>query len=125
MLSRVKYSLITLFTVLLVSCSDSGNVGKDGYRFEDKEYEKTTVNIEFVIIENEKQFNEIKNQYAPNVQGLQAFGRLFPSENKCIIYIKDPSWEYVPEFIGHEVAHCIWGRWHQKRNASEEKKNLR
>ena len=116
---------LVFVAVMMISCSDSSNMGKDGYKFEEKEYEKTKLTIEFVILKDSKEFKQAQEQYAPNVQGLQAFGRLIPSEDRCIVYIKDPDWDYVPEFIGHEIAHCVWGRWHEGRNSAEEKKNLR
>lgn len=30
----------------------------------------------------------------------------------CEIHIVDPSVSYAPEAIGHELVHCIYGRWH-------------
>jgi hypothetical protein len=111
------YRVFALFFVslFLFGCDPAPKEkGSDGYRFGEKEYEKTTVTIEFVILKNEKEFNDAAKKYVPNRsrEGLQAFGRLFPSKNHCILYIKDPNWKYKPEFIGHEVSHCIWGRWH-------------
>lgn len=31
----------------------------------------------------------------------------------CKIYIIDPSKQYIPEYIGHELVHCIDGRFHK------------
>lgn len=109
-----------LFALIISGCQDAGR-GSDGYVFEEKEYTKLNPEIEFVLIPNQKEFDKLQQQYAPNADGLQAFARLFPSVNKCIIYIKDPEWTYAPEFIGHEVTHCLFGRWHEKRNAKDAK----
>ena len=103
----------------MVGCSDSSKNGKDGYKFEEKEYEKVDLQISFIIIQDQQQFNELASIWAPGVEGLQAFSRLQPKINRCIVYIKDPTWQYTPEFIGHEIAHCIWGRWHENRNSEE------
>ena len=106
-------------SLLLISCDPGPSKGKDGYNFESKEYEKTSLQVEIVIIPDQNEFNRLAQEWAPGVEGLQAFGRLQPAVDKCIIYIKEPTWQYHPEFIGHEMAHCIWGRWHQKINAEQ------
>jgi len=105
--------VVFLAILFISSCDKTTKIAKDGYRFDEKEYEITDNTIEFVIARDEQEFNSLRNQYVGNNSDVQAFGRLRPFENKCILYIKDPSWSYQPEFIGHEVAHCIWGRWHK------------
>lgn len=35
----------------------------------------------------------------------------------CVVHIVDPTVGYYPEFIGHEVMHCIFGDWHHKFTA--------
>ena len=116
----MKKSILAILTVLLLaSCDPAPKKGADDYAFESKEYEKSTLTIEFVVLKNQKEFDQAAAINAPGVEGLQAFGVIQPSTNFCTLYIKDPEWEYVPEFIGHEVAHCIWGRWHAKRDARE------
>lgn len=121
----MKKLLVIFSILLLVSCEPAPKKGADDYSFESKEYEKTDLNIEFVILRNQREFDEASTKYANGVQGLEAFGVLVPSENRCILYIKDPEWQYVPEFIGHEVAHCIWGRWHSKRDSREAAQGFR
>ena len=119
--SRIKQIICSvIFTTLLIAgCSDSSKVGKDGYKFENKEYEKLDLEISFVLLQDQAEFNEQAKIWAPGVEGLQAFSRLQPKVNRCIIYIKDPDWKYEPEWIGHEVSHCVWGRWHEKINAKQ------
>ena len=34
------------------------------------------------------------------------------------MFIKDPEWQWEPELLGHEVAHCIWGRYHRGKKFS-------
>jgi len=31
----------------------------------------------------------------------------------CEVHIVDPSRSYQPQWTGHEVTHCIWGRFHK------------
>lgn len=111
MINRLTFAL--LLSLLLVSCEKSPQApASDGYKFGEKEYEKTKLEVELVIIEDQATFDRTAKQYVSRLDEIQAFSRLFPSENKCIIYIKDPEWTYQPEYIGHELAHCVWGRWH-------------
>jgi hypothetical protein len=122
----MKKSILAILTVLmLASCDPAPKKGADDYAFESKEYEKTSLNIEFVILKNQSEFNQAARMYAPGVEGLEAFGIIQPDTNNCKIFIKDPEWQYVPEFIGHEIAHCIWGRWHSKRDSKEASQGLR
>ena len=51
-------------------------------------------------------------QFGPNWKTVSAFTKWNIKDAKCKIYIKDPAWKWEPELIGHEVAHCIWGRYH-------------
>jgi hypothetical protein len=104
-----------------MNAAHAGSKGADDYRFGSKEYEMTDLSVKIVIAKNEVQFNRFAkaNGLDPNRQtGLkatrvEAFSILHPREQQCTIYIKDPEWEYEPEFIGHELAHCVWGRWHE------------
>ena len=120
--SRIRQVIaFSLFTALLFipGCSDYSPSGKDGYKFEEKEYEKLDIQVSVVVLQDQAQFNKEAKKWAPGVEGLQAFGRLQPKLNRCIIYVKDPDWQYHPEWMGHELAHCIWGRWHQSINAQQ------
>lgn len=112
----MRLFLISLL-IFTVSCSTAPvpkPKGKDGYRFEVKDTEMLTPNIEFIIIKNRKEYNDIRKRFfGHHWNTVQAFTRWRPESKTCIIYIKDPMWMYQPEYIGHEVAHCIWGNWHE------------
>jgi hypothetical protein len=112
----MRLFLISLL-IFTVSCSTAPvpkSKGKDGYRFEVKDTEMLTPNIEFIIIKNRKEYNDIRKKFfGHHWDTVQAFTRWRPESKTCIIYIKDPMWMYQPEYIGHEVAHCIWGNWHK------------
>lgn len=118
-------AITSILLLILTGCDPAPKKGADGYAFETKEYEKTELSITFVILKDQKEFDDAARMYAPGVQGLQAFGRIQPDTNNCTLYIKDPTWQYSPDFIGHEVAHCIWGRWHPKRDAREASQHYR
>jgi len=90
-------------------------MGSDGYVFDRKEYENTTPGVKFVLIQSSSEMAKIKKKFfGPNWKNVSAFTEWDPVNGVCTIYVMDPSTSYKPELIGHEVAHCIWGRWHDK-----------
>lgn len=98
----------------------------DGYIFEGKEFQHTEIDLKVIVINNVAEFDALKNKLVPGIDNLQAFSAINPFTNSCTVYVKDPLWEYQPEFLGHEIAHCIWGRWHNHRDqieTEEKKKN--
>lgn len=108
-----------LFSVLsiawiLVACDPSPQKSADNYYFENKEYEKTSLAIEFVVMPSAKALQKEAEKFIDKETAgkVAAFSRLRPALNSCTIYIIDPEVQYDPEFIGHEVTHCIYGRWH-------------
>jgi hypothetical protein len=42
-----------------------------------------------------------------------AFGFVSPDRPACTIHIVDPAKDYRPEWIGHELTHCLHGQWHE------------
>ena len=103
----------------LISCSKKAS---DKYEFEQKEYTLLDQDIQFVLISNEQEFNNLAREIVGpefNADNLGAFSRLRLNRqdpnlagSECIVYIKDPDWVYEPEYIGHEIAHCLFGKWH-------------
>lgn len=97
-----------------VSVYTQNTLASDGHRFLVKEYQTLTPNVEFILMSNQSQYEEIlKENFGHNWDKVSAFTKWNPKSLTCKIYIKDPSWRYEPELIGHEVAHCIWGRFHK------------
>ena len=103
--------------------------GKDGYRFEQKEWEMTEFTVRIFLARNREQMKEWREEAGiPNRrarlgigsaiavrQTVAAFSKLRYNDKECDIYIYDPEYTYEPEFAGHELYHCIYGRWHTKQ----------
>lgn len=45
---------------------------------------------------------------------INAFTSLDKKNNKCTIHVLSPATNYEPQYLGHELFHCIYGRWHSK-----------
>lgn len=116
----MKQIIAILSCFLLTACAPMEKRGGtltaslDGHRFIEKEYENLSPLVEFILVKNQEEYERIfKEKFGANWSNISAFTLWNPKVGKCKIYIKDPLWRYEPELIGHEVAHCIWGRWHR------------
>ena len=112
-----------IISILLTSCdTDTNKTASDDYYFEDKEYTLIEQDYIFVVVDNKEQWNELVKQYVGDRytgDQMGAFSRLRLNRqdpnlagSECIVYIKDPEWVYEPEYIGHEIIHCLYGKWH-------------
>lgn len=109
-----KYVIILLLIATTVQAQRLGGYGKDDFRFLQKEIENLTPGIEFILLKNEAEYNSVRKIHLGNQwKNVSAFTLWNESKGTCKVYIKDPAWKYEPELIGHEVAHCIWGRFHK------------
>lgn len=107
-----KFGLAILASFFLLSCDES-KVGKDGYTFGQPEYTKTEIDLKVVIHPDLKYLNESAKATGvkvPDNRKLMAYATI--QGDTCIVHIVDATKNYMPEFIGHEASHCIWGRWH-------------
>lgn len=117
----LKKLLFVATLLVATSCGEQvgTNTGKDGYKFETKEYQKETITVTIKVFASQDAlaaYAKENNIKAPN---LAAFAKLYPSVDKCTIFVVDPSARYEPEFIGHEFTHCVWGRWHPKQDSQD------
>jgi len=116
----VGITLIATIGVTLVACDNPSNKkGKDGYYFEKESFTRTEFPVEVVLVKDEAAITAaIKDRN--NVHGtidaknVAAFSIIRMSDPKCTIYMIDPKNKYEPEFIGHELVHCIYGVWHSE-----------
>ena len=117
-IKNIKF-LIAFLGLFLVSCDPGPGNGADDYKFEVKEYEKQTVTVTIQVFKSQLELDQYARDHNIKVTGLAAFGKLYPSLDRCTIFVVDPARKYEPEFLGHEFAHCVWGRWHPKRDQAE------
>lgn len=105
----MKYWILA--ALALAGCNQKA---ADGYTLEKTEYNKTALGVGFVDYPDQQSFNEAARRFKAVKEGKEtlAFSRLFPYENRCEIHILDPLKAYHPELIGHEIAHCRYGRFH-------------
>lgn len=93
--------------LLLSACGQSS----DGYRFETAEFERESPGVRVVV---HASLAELRKAAPANAQvkGRDLYAWSYITRDACEMHIVDPRISYQPEWIGHETAHCIYGRWH-------------
>ncbi|MBD99753.1 MAG: hypothetical protein CMO34_07930 [Verrucomicrobia bacterium] len=116
--------------LFLGACGEgNGNRGADGYQFIEEQYvqEQFTTEVRVYDSRNDlhRAFRAIaseqgisSDEIAGRIEDIQAFSELSPNGTYCRVHIFHPEVEYIPEFYGHEFAHCVFGQWH-KDNATQ------
>ena len=106
-----------LLLVLIVAGCDNpqGNLGADGYRVETQMFVRDAIELKIVLYPSVAALN---NEYGrthrvPAGRELMAFSSLLPDgTGTCTIHAVDPRVSYHPEFLGHELTHCLLGEFH-------------
>lgn len=113
-MSSLAAKLLALSSLAFSTCAMAEMPGRDGYYFEQTGAANLTPQITFVVHPNVKALRLAMPASAQAVEGrmikVRAWSEL--KDGRCVVHIIDPSVLYIPEMIGHEVAHCIYGKFH-------------
>lgn len=97
---------------LLGACA-TPQASSDGYVFGEPEFTRTSMTMEIVIHDDLlKLRRSIPNGHVAFGRELMAWSAIDLNRNHCEVQIIDPRHTYAPEALGHELTHCIYGRWH-------------
>lgn len=111
-----KLILAVVGTLALFGCGQNTHkVGADGYYFEKETFVRQEIEVSIVFVKDQDEMSALlaaHGRTAADGREVAAFSTYAVSENKCTIYMIDPRLSYQPEFIGHELTHCIFGNWH-------------
>lgn len=106
--------LIGLFVV--VSCDNKPNNAVDGYYFEQETFTRNSFVTEIVLAGSRAELKQLYlDKGGKDANDLAAFAVVSQVQNRCTIYMIDPRVHYEPEYIGHELVHCIYGDWHKSQ----------
>lgn len=116
----ISAAVIATALITLVACDNpSKSKGKDGYYFEKETFTRTEFPVEVVLVKDAaaiaaaiKERSNVHGTIEP--KNVAAFSVIRTNDPKCTIYMIDPKNKYEPEFIGHELVHCIYGVWHSE-----------
>ena len=99
----------------------NGIIGPDTYAFDYREFQLNDIHIKMVYYNNIEELLLYVKKYKPKIlefndknRTLRAFAIYGQAgkEKICTIHIVNPSIKYEPEFLGHEMTHCLFGRFH-------------
>lgn len=95
--------------LLLAGC---GTDAADGYQFGKATFEAQQPNITIVTHPTMADLRRAAppGTYDKGKVELMAWARI--RQDSCEIHVIDPHVAWKPEWLGHEVAHCVWGEWH-------------
>ena len=104
--------LILLLAFALAAC---GRQAPDGYSFDRKEFDRSRVEVSVFTYGGEAALRHAAAEMGVQPEGrkLMAFGFVEKGRAACTVHVVDPAVSYQPEWLGHELAHCLYGRWHQ------------
>lgn len=101
-----------LFSLTMVA-SATAQKAPDGYEFKGNPPAlRTTFTTVIVEYESTNKLNQVAKEYGLTKR-THAFNIYNLDKNICTIHIVKPSKDYMPEHIGHELVHCIYGAWHK------------
>lgn len=85
----------------------------DSYSFDRKEYERVQPAITVVTHPNLADLRA-KAPRSARSEDRDLYGwSIIHADGGCEMHVVDPAKSWMPEWLGHETAHCIWGRWHK------------
>lgn len=97
--------------LMLAGCRQQG---ADGYAYEHGEFDRRQIAVSVVEHPSlaDLRAEAARRGVSDGDREIMAFGLVSTDRPACEIHIVDPSRDYRPEWIGHELTHCIRGRWH-------------
>jgi hypothetical protein len=107
------------------ACDNIQSTGADNYRFTTPEYEITEQQMVFIVHPTMKDLRDaLRKRYIEegspvnemSLKTVAAWSTIYPDKNVCEVHFLNPADKYAPEFLGHEVTHCIYGRFHEDQN---------
>lgn len=122
-MKNIFLALLVLLSTMWIPCTSyARGIGADGYRFSTKSIERKEVRIKIVTYKTYDALEKALKSHLGNdpkysaikASRVEAFSILeLPEYDVCTIHMIDPEVSYEPEYVGHEMLHCIYGQWHK------------
>ena len=104
---------VVLLTMAIMSIANNPQA-TDGYVFERKQFTNSNIRVTMVYYDTLEELRlEAQIRDFGNTDHLIAFAE--GHRKYCEIHTVDPEISYHPERYGHELMHCIHGRWHHEQ----------
>lgn len=87
----------------------------DGFKFKAAEYYRQSPAITIITHQSETELlaampADTKQLMRAENRTLHAWSKI--NGNRCEVHVVDPRVNYMPEYIGHEITHCLYGQFH-------------
>lgn len=110
--------LILIACALLAACKvepqmvTTTSTGTDNHEFVKVTQHRERVDIKFIY---HPSIADVTASYPDAKPGYIVKGYAYYERRPCEVHIVDPRIHYMPETIGHEVAHCVFGAFHEPK----------
>ncbi len=109
---------LVCMSFLVASCEPAEKPAADGYTFGTPQFELNQTLVSVVTYDNRNDLLKAGKERGITDPNLVAFSIVaLPPVNKCTIHVMNPAVAYEPEFVGHELTHCLYGQWHTDNNS--------
>lgn len=94
------------------------NVAADNYYFEQKQFDKLPLRPSIKTYSSLKELRQVFKVTRPiaakrvDVDSVMAYAVINLEDHTCVVHTVDPAILYMPEYIGHEITHCLYGNFH-------------
>jgi hypothetical protein len=90
-------------------------VGGDGYTFQRQEWSRPGMQVSIKVHPTQSELEAampkgVKVGKGYERENVHAFSEI--KSTSCVIHVVAPVHSWQPEWLGHELAHCFWGHWH-------------
>ena len=110
----LKYFACLAVLAIPVGCEQGPTLSADGYAMGKGTLDRSEFTVTVVEYRNRAAMLAAGHRYLPkDAKGVQAWGTVRKSRPACTIHVVDLDKTYSPEWLGHELAHCMKGEWHR------------
>lgn len=103
-------ALLIAAALMLGGC---GGEASDSHRFERKTFERTQPGVTIVVHRTVDELRRAAPKRTVDAGKVDLMAWAVIRDGGCEVHVVDPAVTWKPEWLGHEVAHCVWGEWHR------------
>jgi len=104
----MKKIAITALTLGMLACSSSKST------LINEDHTRLNMEIKVHVFKNKKLLNSaLKKEFPREIRTVEGFAVWYNTvEDYCEIYVTKPDSKFDINTWGHELAHCVYGSWH-------------
>lgn len=120
----MRRATLAIMAILLGTPATAGGLGADGYSWGVAPPSSTEVLVTIVYHKSRaelldsfaKSGGESSLEDGQDKSGpIYAYSVVNTAEHRCTIHALNPARKYTPQYLGHELLHCLHGQWHPQQ----------